>query len=420
MNTKILPKSNSLSRFITNTRLIDQLAKSILCSQLKKLKYGSLTLIDQSEILEFGSGGDLKIHLRVKKSSFYSRTLLGGSIGNAESYIDDDWDCSNLTDLIRLFVKNREVLQGIDGSLANLLSPLQKMFHGLRSNTLEGSRKNIRSHYDMGNDFFKLFLDSSMMYSCALFESNTSTLEEASVNKIRKICDKLELKATDHLVEIGTGWGAVAIYAATHFGCQVTTTTISKEQFEYASNRVKALGLENKITVLFEDYRNLQGTYDKLVSIEMIEAVGLDNFDTYFEVCSRLLKPNGLMVLQAITIRDHYFESAKKSVDFIQTHIFPGCGIPSVTSMITAVTNKTDMIMINQQDFAEDYAQTLFHWSQRFNLNTQKVLELGYPEFLPRLWQFYFAYCEGGFRERAIGLSQMVLAKPNYKNRSLV
>jgi len=420
MSIKIQPKSRSLSRILTSVPLIDRVSKAMLCAQFKKIQHGSITIIDQNETLHFGQNEEIKVTLNIKKSSFYSRTLFGGSIGNAESYVDNDWDCNNLTDLVRLFIKNREVLQKIDGGLVNLLAPLQKVFHGFRSNSLEGSRKNIRSHYDMGNEFFELFLDTSMMYSSAIFDSKTSTLEEASLNKIKIICEKLKLKETDHLVEIGTGWGAVAIHAATQYGCKVTTTTISKEQFEYTQAKVKSLGLENKIAVLFEDYRKLEGTYDKLVSVEMIEAVGLNNLDTYFQVCSRLLKPNGLMLLQVITIRDHFYENAKNSVDFIQRHIFPGCGIPSVSSMLNSVTEKSDMVMIHQQDYAEDYAQTLRHWAERFTQKSDKVLDLGYPQFLPRLWQFYFAYCEGGFRERAIGLSQIVFAKPKYKNRSLL
>jgi cyclopropane-fatty-acyl-phospholipid synthase len=420
MSTKIIPKSRSLSCFVTKIPMVDHAAKKMLCSHLKKIKYGTLTLIDQDETLVFGEGQDIKVAIKIIRSSFYSRTLLGGSIGNAESFVDGDWECTNLTDMVRLFVKNREILQKIDSGLVNLLSPLQKTFHGLRSNTLEGSKKNIRSHYDMGNDFFELFLDPTMMYSCALFESDKSTLEDASINKLRTICEKLKLNENDHLLEVGTGWGGMAIFAAQNYGCRVTTTTISKEQFEYASSKVRSLGLEGKIEVLFEDYRKLQGVYDKLVSIEMIEAVGLNNLNTYFEVCSRLLKPRGLMVLQAITIRDQYYENAKKSVDFIQTHIFPGSGIPSVNAMINSITQESDMVLISQQDYAEDYAQTIWHWNNQFHKKIDAVLSLGYPEFLPRLWDYYFAYCEGGFRERVIGLTQMVLAKPEYKNRSLV
>jgi cyclopropane-fatty-acyl-phospholipid synthase len=419
MSLKIIPKSISLSRFVTKIPFIDQQAKSVLCSQLQKIKYGSITIVDQNEKLVLGTEKGINVTIIVNRTNFYSRTLFGGSIGNAESYVDGDWDCSNLTDLIRLFVKNRSVLQKIDGGVSNILSPIQKAFHGFRSNTLEGSKKNIRSHYDMGNEFFGLFLDPTMMYSSALFENSQSSLEEASINKIKTICQKLELKETDRLLEIGTGWGGMAIYAAQNYGCSVVTTTISKEQYEFTKAKVKMLGLESKIEVLLEDYRKLEGTYDKLVSIEMIEAVGLNNLDTYFEVCSKLLKPTGLMVLQAITIRDQYYENAKNSVDFIQTHIFPGSGIPSVNAIMNSITNKSDMVMIHQQDYAEDYAQTLKYWSARFHDKVDQILALGYPVFLPRLWHFYFSYCEGGFRERAIGLSQMILSKPDYKNRSL-
>jgi cyclopropane-fatty-acyl-phospholipid synthase len=420
MSTKILPKSHSLSRLITNIPLLDKLSKKLLHSKLKEIKYGQLTIVDKDESISFGSDKEIKVTLRINNSNFYSRTLFGGSIGNAESYVDRDWDCSNLIDLIRLFVKNRDILQKIDGSLVNLASPIQKLFHGFRHNSIEGSRKNIRSHYDMGNEFFEIFLDPTLMYSSAIFTNTSMSLEEAAIEKVRIICEKLELKPTDHLIEIGTGWGGFAIYAATHYGCQVTTTTISKEQFEYTQKRIKSLGLEGKINLLFEDYRNIVGEFDKLVSIEMIEAVGLNNLDIYFETCSKLIKPDGLMLLQAITIRDQYFEAAKKSVDFIQRHIFPGSGIPSINSIVESCTKKTDMTMINQQDYAEDYAQTLWHWSKRFDLNIQKILDLGYPEFLPRLWHFYFSYCEGGFRERAIGLSQILLSKPRYKNRSFI
>lgn len=420
MSTKIIPKSRSLSRFVTSIPMVDQTAKKILCSQLERIKHGTITLTDSDETLVFGAGDEIKVTIKVNRSNFYSRTLLGGSIGNAESYVDGDWDCTNLTDLVRLFVKNRDVLQKIDGGLVNLLSPIQKTFHGFRSNTIEGSKKNIRSHYDMGNDFFGLFLDPTMMYSCALFDSDKTSLADASIKKLRTVCEKLKLTSNDHLLEIGTGWGGMAIFAAQNYGCRVTTTTISKEQFDYASSKVKELGLGDKIKVLFEDYRKLTGVYDKLVSIEMIEAVGLNNLDTYFEVCSKLIKSNGLMVLQAITIRDQFYDQAKKSVDFIQRHIFPGSGIPSVNAMMNSMAKKSDMVLINQQDYAEDYAQTLMLWDKRFHQKIDEVLELGYPEFLPRLWHFYFAYCEGGFRERAIGLTQMVLAKPEYKNRSLV
>jgi cyclopropane-fatty-acyl-phospholipid synthase len=425
MTTQILPKDKSLSKLVENFPALDNLCRKILFKKFEDLRFGFLSLEDctqgQKKKFTFGEPNkNLNIHITVKKSSFYSRTLFGGSIGNSESYIDGDWECDNLTYLVRLFVLNRDLLNDIDSGVGKVLQPVQKIFHGLKANTIEGSKENIRSHYDIGNDFFKLFLDETMMYSCGLFKDKNTLIKDASIQKIATLCEKLELKPTDHLVEIGTGWGSLAIYAAKNYGCQVTTTTISQEQFKYAVAKVKESGVEDKVTVLFEDYRKLTGVYDKLVSVEMIEAVGLNFLDTYFAKCSSLIKDDGLMVLQAITIRDQYYESAKNSVDFIQRHIFPGTGIPSVHAMMNCVTNKTNMILIDQRDFAEDYAQTLKCWADQLNQNKEKITQLGYPNYLYRLWQYYFSYCEGGFRERAIGLSQMVLAKPLYRNRSLL
>lgn len=417
MNSRPLPKDRSISKIVTQLPAIDSLCRSVLLTKLKNLKYGLLEIIDRSQNPHtFYSFGDksstLKACIIVNHHNFYSRSLLGGSIGNAESYIDKDWDCQELTNLVRIFVLNRETLQNIDNGIVNLLGPIQKFFHGLNRNTVEGSLKNIRSHYDIGNDFFKLFLDETMMYSCALFENEQNSLLEASQNKIKTIVEKLKLKPTDHLIEIGTGWGSLAIYAAKTYGCKVTTTTISRQQYDYAQEQIIKAGLEDKITLLFQDYRHLTGKFDALVSVEMIEAVGLDHLGTYFEKCSSLIKDDGVMVLQAITIRDQYYESARKSVDFIQRHVFPGSGIPSVHAMMNAITKKTDLCLVHQEDFAENYAKTLNHWALRLEENKDQITELGYPEFLYRLWQYYFSYCEGGFKERAIGLSQMVLAKP--------
>lgn len=417
--TTISPMTLRLSKVLGKSKALDKICRDLLLSKLKLVRTGYLVLQDEWGTESFGdSASELKATLSIHRTCFYSRSLLGGSVGNAESYVDQDWDADHVTNLIRIFVANRELLQSIDGGLGLVLNPLQKYFHGLRSNTIKGSRENIRAHYDIGNSFFKLFLDPTMMYSSAVFTDASMSLEDASKNKIKIICDKLHLKPTDHLVEIGTGWGSLAIYAASKFGCKVTTTTISKEQFDYATARVKELGLDDKVTILFEDYRKLTGTYDKLISVEMIEAVGLENLPTYFEKCSSLLKPDGLMVLQAITIRDQYYESAKKSVDFIQRHIFPGGGVPSVEAMMNCVKHKTDLALIDQKDFAEDYAETLKRWSMNLTHSEHEITKLGYPDFLYRLWKFYFAYCEGGFRERAIGLSQLVFSKPNYRDRS--
>jgi cyclopropane-fatty-acyl-phospholipid synthase len=425
MTVQVLPKDRSLSKFVANLPALDKWCRSVLVNKFTDLKNGYLIISDRSAKTHaeytFGeSNAALQCKIIVYRSSFYSRTLLGGSIGNGESYVDGDWDTDDLTNLVRIFVINRDLLQSIDGGIGSLLQPIQRVFHGLRGNTINGSLANIRSHYDIGNDFFKLFLDETMMYSSGVYQNKDSTLHEASELKIMTLCQKLDLKPEEHLIEIGTGWGSLAIYAAKTFGCRVTTTTISIEQFTYATEKVKHAGLQDRITVLFDDYRKLTGVYDKLISVEMIEAVGLDNLDVFFAKCSSLIKPNGIMVLQAITIRDQYYKNARKSVDFIQRHIFPGTGIPSVNAIMNSITNKTDMVLIDQKDFAEDYAHTLKDWSVRLGKNKAEITKLGYPDFLYRLWQYYFSYCEGGFRERAIGLSQMTLTKTNYRNRSLL
>jgi cyclopropane-fatty-acyl-phospholipid synthase len=425
MTTQPMPKDRSLSKLVAQLPVLDSFCKSLLFGKFKSLKHGLIKIQDRSQgaVEEYIFGEEdknLSVKVTVNRSRFYSRTLLGGSIGNAESYVDQDWETDDLTNLVRLFVLNRDVLQGIDNGIGSLLQPIQKYFHGLHRNTIKGSRENIRSHYDIGNDFFKLFLDESMMYSCAFFETKDTDLYTASMKKVETVVKKLKLKPTDHLIEIGTGWGTLAIYAAKNYGCRVTTTTISEEQYKYAVAKVKEAGLEDQVKVLFEDYRNLTGTYDALVSVEMIEAVGLDHLETYFEKCSSLIKPDGLMVLQAITIKDQNYESARKSVDFIQRHIFPGCGIPSVHAMMNAVTKRTDFNLLHQEDFAEDYAQTLKHWAQRLERKEHEITKLGYPDFLYRLWQYYFSYCEGGFRERAIGLSHLVLGKPLHKEKNFL
>ncbi|MDH4466998.1 MAG: cyclopropane-fatty-acyl-phospholipid synthase [Bacteriovoracaceae bacterium] len=426
MPTQLLENRKSFSDLVSNNSLLDKLCKNILLKKLTQLKVGLFTIRDftqdKEEKFTFGDPAekDLVAEVIVSKSCFYSRLILGGSIGNAESYVDQDWETNDLVTIVRIFVRNRTLLQSLDSGLSNLLmNPLNRLFHGLRNNSVKGSRKNIHAHYDLGNEFFKLFLDPTMMYSSGIFETQNDSLQTASENKIRIICEKLSLKSSDHLLEIGTGWGSLSIYAAKTYGCKVTTATISQEQYNYAQEQVKKYQLESLVTVLLEDYRHLEGTFDKLVSVEMIEAVGLNYLDIYFEKCAQLLKPEGIMALQAITIRDSYYETAKRSVDFIQRHIFPGSGIPSISAMMDSVKRKTDLVLIQQNDFAQDYAKTLHEWSRNLSLNKDKIVSLGYPAFLYRMWQFYFAYCEGGFLERSIGLSQMVLVKPNFRGENL-
>jgi cyclopropane-fatty-acyl-phospholipid synthase len=390
---------------------------------LSKLNSFSNARIDLCEMTE--SGGPLVTHLgghgdqvlyraqvTVKNPRFYSRLALGGSLGACESYLDGDWECDDLPSLVRIFCANSELLESLDRGVGRIFQPVLRFLHRLRDNTLDGASRNIQAHYDIGNDFFGLFLDDTWMYSCGIFSDENSTLQEASIAKNDRICKKLGLKPGDHLLEIGTGWGGFAIHAAQNYGCKVTTTTISPAQYELAQKRIKEAGLQDQIQLLLKDYRELAGKYDKIVSIEMIEAVGLDRQDEYFAKCSQLLKPEGIMGLQAIIIRDHLYENARRTVDFIQRHIFPGSGIPSVASMTDSMARKTDMRVSHLEDLTPHYARTLHEWSTRLKANQHLVTMSGYPEQLNRLWQFYFAYCEGGFLERRIGCVQLILTKP--------
>jgi len=350
--------------------------------------------------------------VHVHDPRFYSEIAFGGSIGAGEAYMQGYWSVDDLTALVRILLQNRAVLDGMEGGAARVTAPLQQALHWAARNTRTGSRRNIAAHYDLGNEFFRLFLDPTLMYSSAVFERAGMTLEEASLAKLDRICRKLDLQPQDHVLEIGTGWGGFALHAARHYGCRVTTTTISRQQHELAQERIAAAGLGDRITLLFEDYRDLAGQYDKLVSIEMIEAVGHRYYDAYFRQCSALLKPAGMMLLQAITIADQHYDAARKSVDFIQRHIFHGSCIPSVTVMNDAVARVTDMRLYHLEDIGPHYATTLRHWRENLLANLDQVRALGYPEEFIRKWEFYFCYCEGGFAERAIGDVQMLLVKP--------
>jgi cyclopropane-fatty-acyl-phospholipid synthase len=350
---------------------------------------------------------------------FYGEIAFGGSIGAGEAYMLGYWTADNLTNVIRLMAVNQQVMDSLEGGYQWLTKPLLKVLHWLNSNTAEGSRKNIAAHYDLGNAMFALFLDSTMMYSSAMFNAETNTLQQASELKLKTICDKLDLQPSDHVIEIGTGWGGFAIYAAKHYGCKVTTTTISQQQYALAKERVEAANLQGQITLLLDDYRHLTGTYDKLVSIEMVEAVGHQFYDTYFAKVSSLLKPNGLALIQAITITDQRYESAIRSVDFIQRYIFPGSNIPSNTAMLQSITRKTDMRLYDLEDIGPHYATTLRMWRENFFANIALVRQLGYSEEFIKMWEFYLCYCEGGFAERALGDVHLLLAKPENRRATV-
>lgn len=401
---------------------VDNFCKSKLLSKLGALRHGYLVIADGGAVHAFGQPGEVDrvARITVNRSNFYTRVALGGSIGAGESYAEGDWDCDDLAGLVRIFVANRHLLSSLDSGVGALLQPLERLFHKARRNTVDKARENIQAHYDLGNDFFSLFLDETMMYSCGIFSSETTTLFDASTEKNDRICRKLQLSPQDHLLEIGTGWGGFAIHAAKNYGCHVTTTTISRAQFDLAQERVRQAGLNDRVKILFEDYRHLRGSYDKLVSIEMVEAVGLNNLGTYFEACGKRLAPWGTMLLQGITIQDQYYDQARKSVDFIQKHIFPGSGIPSVSSLVNAAAENSDMRLFHQEDITSNYPLTLRAWSGQLKNNKEKMLAQGYPDHLYRLWQFYFGYCEGGFLERSIGVVQMMFAKPENRRSALL
>lgn len=381
--------------------------------QLAHLKNGQLLVVEEGERHVFGTtGSPLQGEIHILDAAAWGLVASNGSIGAGEAFIHGYWSSPDLTAVVRVFVSNLEVLDALEGGLARLGRPLVRALHWLNRNTRKGSQKNIAAHYDLGNDLFEQFLDPTMMYSAAQFRSADDSLEQAQLNKLERICQKLDLKASDHLLEIGTGWGSMALYAAQHYGCQVTTTTLSKEQFDFTAQRIEALGLQAQVTLLLQDYRDLTGQYDKLVSIEMIEAVGHRFLPTYFKQCAHLLKSNGLMLLQAITIREQRYEQARNGVDFIQRYIFPGGALPCVQKMLEIVSRDTDMNLLHMEDFGLHYARTLRLWHENFRRAHGRLSELGYDEYFLRLWEFYLCYCEGGFLERTIGTAQLLLAKP--------
>jgi cyclopropane-fatty-acyl-phospholipid synthase len=389
------------------------LLRRAVLRKLEKLRHGLLLIQEGGDTLHFGTPlSELRAEIRVNDPAIWGLVAGNGSIGAGEAYIHGYWSTPDLTAVIRIFVANLEVLDAMEGGLARLGRPLVQGLHWLNRNTRRGSRRNIAAHYDLGNELFEQFLDPTMMYSAAMFRSEDDSLEQAQLNKLERICRKLALKPSDHLLEIGTGWGSMALYAATRYGCRVTTTTLSREQHAYTDQRIRDLGLADRVTLLLEDYRDLDGQYDKLVSIEMIEAVGHRYLPTYFEQCARLLKPDGLMLLQAITIRDQRYEQARSSVDFIQRYIFPGGALPSLQKMLDVVTRHTDFNLHHMEDFGLHYARTLRLWHENLRHARQRLEQLGYDDYFYRLWEFYLCYCEGGFLERTIGTAQLLLAKP--------
>jgi cyclopropane-fatty-acyl-phospholipid synthase len=398
--------------------ILHRLARALVFNQLKKIKIGHIAIIEGSNKFSFGKKDKLNVTVTVHDPRFYGALAFGGSIGVSEAFMQKFWSASDLTKLIRIMAINQNTMDQLEGLFNIFLKPILKCLHYLNQNSVKGSEINISKHYDLGNDFFSLFLDSTMMYSSAVFKNPHDSLYKGSIHKLETICQGLELTSQDHIIEIGSGWGGFAIYAAQHYGCKVTTTTISKEQYKYVRQKIKDLKLSHKINVLFSDYRHLKGQYDKLVSIEMLEAVGYQYYDTYFKVCSNLLKPQGLAVIQTITITDQRYEKAKRSVDFIQRYIFPGSCIPSITALQNSMTQSSDLKIYSIHDIGAHYARTLALWREGFFKRLKDIKALGFDDAFIRMWHFYFSYCEGGFQEKVISDIHLKLVKPGYRSNA--
>ena len=400
-----------------NPGVLPLLGRRLLLARLATMRDGELVIEEwNGQRHRFGRRTprlDVSVTLQVDHPQLYADTAFGGTVGAGEAYIRGLWRCDDLTGLVRLFVANRHMMNDVDSQWSLLSRPLLKAFHFLNRNSRQGSARNISAHYDLGNELYSLMLDPTMAYSCGIFGEGANTLEAASLAKFDAVCRKLDLKPGDRVVEIGTGWGGLAIHAAKNYGCHVTTTTISSEQHAYTREKIAQLGLGDRITLLLEDYRDLKGRFDKAMSIEMIEAVGADYLDTYLRKCSSLLEPHGAMLLQAITIQDQFYEQARKSVDFIQRFIFPGSFIPSVECIARSLTRATDLKIFHLEDIGPHYARTLCEWRLNFFAQLPRVKALGYPDSFVRMWEYYLCYCEGGFAERQLGDVQLLLTKPD-------
>lgn len=397
--------------------LADKVCRNLFLQCLKQLPFGCLIIQEcGDEIARFGDDNDeLRATVNIKDMSAYRRLLLGGSVGAGEAFMDDLWDSNDVTSVVRIFARNLPTLDKWESKFKWLSMPINKLQHFARRNTRDQAKKNIEAHYDLGNKLYTRFLDDTMMYSSAIYPDANTSLNAAQNYKLKTICDKLQLKESDHLIEIGTGWGGLAVYAAKHYGCKVTTTTISEEQHAWAQEWIAREGLSDRVTLLKKDYRLLEGKYDKLVSIEMIEAVGKQFLGNFFEKCSSLLKDNGLMLLQSITIDDRRYDSYSNSVDFIQKYIFPGGFLPSQYQLNAHLKKHTDMMIRDLHDIGIDYAMTLNHWYEAFISAKDELLKDGYDERFMRMWTYYLKYCEGGFLERTISTVQLVVSKPQFR-----
>jgi cyclopropane-fatty-acyl-phospholipid synthase len=412
MTTATLPSQPTSQN---NHRLgwIDRQAKNALTKKLSKLQDALITLVDDDGSVKLGDPmAEVSATITIRSPRFYRRAVTGGNIGVAQAYVDGDWECDDLTTLFRIMVRQIQLTDQLNNGFGHLKNMIGHIYHAFRKNTLHGSKRNIEEHYDLGNEFFELFLDDTMSYSCGLYNSSQADLKDASITKMNRLCQLLNLSERDHLLEIGTGWGGLAIHAARKYGCRVTTTTLSGQQYKYALKRIREARMENQVSIVLQDYRSLSGQFDKLVSVEMIEAVGHNYLPTYFGKCADLLKPDGQMAIQAITMPDYRYERYRKSVDFIQRFVFPGSCVPSLTAMSGAMARASDLRINQVEEFGSHYARTLSDWRDRFLANINEIKALGYPDRLMRLWNYYLSYCEAGFKEGYTGLVQMRLTKP--------
>jgi cyclopropane-fatty-acyl-phospholipid synthase len=415
-----LPLEDFHSERSATAGAVERWARSRVFERLARVRSGALSVVDDRGRQHFGdAAAPRRASLRVRDPRFYRAVALRGALGGAEAFMAGWWTSDDLAGLLRILAADHEALAGIE-SAARWTRPGLALLHALRRNSRAGSQRNIAAHYDLGNEFFELFLDPTLCYSSGIFERPEASMEEASRAKLERVCDKLRLGPSDHVLEIGSGWGGFALHAARSTGCRVTTTTISRRQYELARQRVAEAGLAQRVEVLFEDYRELRGRYDKLVSIEMIEAVGHRHLGEFFRVCGERLRPDGAMLLQAITTPDAYYETHIRNVDFIKRYIFPGGELVSVGACVRAAAEEGDLRLTHLEDLSPHYAETLRRWHRRMLENLPAMRAQGLGERFLRMWEFYLCYCEAGFEERQVGVVQAVFEKPELRRASLL
>jgi len=393
-----------------------KILKKLFHRNLTRITQGTLNFSENDRNYTYGNAIGLNASIDIKHKTFYWKACLGGTLGIADSYADGDWESPCLTSLFRLFLNNQSSMDKLDKGMASVMSRFARWIYGLTlRNSVKGSKRNISLHYDLGNDFFQLVLDPTMTYSCGIFNNEDSTLLQASIAKYDRIINQLQLGSSDSVLEIGCGWGGFAIHAAQSTGCKITSTTISEEQYRFAKQRVKILGLAEQIKIIKTDYRNLNSQYDRIVSIEMIEAVGHEYLPTYFNKVSQLLKSRGAALIQAITMPDHRYKGYLKRVDYIRSRVFPGSCCPSVSAMINAATKNTDLRPSSLNEIGNHYVRTLQEWRKNFNSNQDRLLKMGYSESFLRSWDYYLCYCEAGFAEGYTNNVHLLLTKPNFR-----